>query len=173
MVRYWSCFVLVSALSVSAPAPADSGGTEIDLQAFDDPPPREQPSVWEGLPLQDVSQSDGPAGRRFYISGLIGPSFANFSPTNVAEPINTQDTLLAAGGAMGFALERRNGRLRIETEGMGRSTFFGPTQFFEERTVGFLTATNWSVMESVWRDVMFTDRFGAYVGGGIGAGGYR
>jgi len=84
----------------------------------------------------------------------------------------SEDTLFAAGGAIGIAFERRNGRLRVETEGMGRSTY--DAEFLATPTPGDTTilTNNWSVMENVWRDFMLTERFGVYGGGGIGAGGY-
>ncbi|MFM8893700.1 MAG: outer membrane protein [Planctomycetia bacterium] len=177
MLRRWAYLVVVSSLVLPVALPgvarAESLGKEFDLESFGEDGREPRPSVWEGMPLQDVSRGDGVADRRFYISGMLGPSFANFGANSAPQAVSTDDTLLAAGGAIGIALERRNGRLRIETEGMGRSTYFGPAESFGGLTVGLLTASNWSVMESVWRDVMLTDRFGVYGGGGIGAGGYR
>lgn len=107
--------------------------------------------------------------RRFYLSAMIGPSFASLNDT--ADPsLNTNGSIFAAGGALGVALERTNGRLRLEVEGMGRTTYLEAI----ESMPGFsqLTTNNWSVLGNAWRDLMLTDRFGIYGGGGIGAGGY-
>lgn len=149
---------------------ADELGTEVDLTTFgrEAAPPA---SVWDDLPLEDVGRRFGTAPRRFYISGMIGPSFAQVtSPAD--NLLLSEDTLFAAGGAIGVAFERHNGRLRLETEGMGRSTYDAP--FLATPTPGDTTilTNNWSVMENMWRDFMLTERFGIYGGGGIGAGGY-
>lgn len=173
VLRVVLCLVFVSALSLPAVLRAEDPGIAIDLPAAGGSMQHEEPSVWEDMHLQEVSRRNEAADRRFYISGMLGPSFANFGVDGPSQSVDTQSTLLAAGGAMGIALEREHGRLRIETEGMGRSTYFGPGESFGGLTVGLLAASNWSVMESVWRDVMITDRFGVYGGGGIGAGGYR
>ncbi len=107
---------------------------------------------------------------RFYIAGLLGASFATLE---VAEPPAIVDSLLTAGAAAGVALERPGGWLRIEFEGRGRDPIT------ETRTdpafVGGITATafgGWSALANVWRDIEITDRFGCYLGGGVGAGGY-
>jgi OOP family OmpA-OmpF porin len=42
----------------------------------------------------------------------------------------------------------------------------------DPRTEVILT-NNWSVTANLWRDFMFTDRFGIYAGGGLGGGGYK
>jgi len=149
---------------------AEDLGPEIDLSTFGQM--AEQPAgVWDDLPLEDVARRFGNAPRRIYLSGMIGPSFAQVaSPASGA--LASDDTLFAAGGAIGIAFERRNGRLRLETEGMGRSTY--DAEFLATPTAGDTTilTNNWSVMTNAWRDLMLTDRFGIYGGGGIGAGGY-
>lgn len=107
--------------------------------------------------------------RRFYASALIGPSFASLNDT-ANSALSTDGSVFAAGGALGVALERGNGRLRFEVEGVGRSNYISPI----ESLPGFsqLTTNNWSVMGNAWRDLMITERAGIYGGGGIGAGGY-
>lgn len=171
MARSILCGVFAAAVAVGLTAArADDLGREIDLSTFGrevaDPA-----SVWDDLPLQDVGRRFGTAPRRVYLSGMIGPSFAQVnSPAESA--LLSEDTLFAAGGAIGIAFERRNGRLRLETEGMGRSTY--DAEFLQTPEPGDTTilTNNWSVMQNLWRDVMLTDRFGIYGGGGIGAGGY-
>jgi opacity protein-like surface antigen len=149
---------------------AEDLGPEIDLTAFGQI--AEQPaSVWDDIPLEDVARRFGNAPRRFYLSGMIGPSFAQVnSPAD--NLLLSEDTLFNAGGAIGVAFERRNGRLRLELEGMGRSNY--DAEFLATPTPGDTTilTNNWSVMQNAWRDLMLTDRFGVYGGGGIGAGGY-
>jgi opacity protein-like surface antigen len=156
-------------------ARAEDLGPPIDLTAFD-APAAGAASVWDDVPLEPVglrgADLDGPE-RRFYVSGMLGPSFLSLVTAEGPFSATTHDAPLAAGGAVGVAFERANGRLRIETEGMGRATSFGPLATMPPLTVGFQTASNWSVTENVWRDVMLTDRLGLYGGGGIGAGGYR
>jgi opacity protein-like surface antigen len=149
---------------------ADELGTEVDLTTFGREAAKPV-SVWDDLPLEDVGRRLGTAPRRFYLSGMIGPSFAQVTSPAGADLLS-EDTLFNAGGAIGVAFERRNGRLRIETEGMGRSTY--DAEFLVTPSPGDTTilTNNWSVMENVWRDLMLTDRFGVYGGGGIGAGGY-
>jgi hypothetical protein len=52
---------------------------------------------------------------------MIGPSFATVTSPDEAALVSS-DTLFNAGGAVGVAFERNNGRLRLEVEGMGRGT---------------------------------------------------
>ena len=169
----WLCIALGSLISCPTFARAEDSGTEIDLSTFGEIEPKEPPSVWEGTHLEEVSLRDAATNRRPYISLMLGPSFAGLGVTEGVNSFNTHDTILAAGGAIGMAFERPNGQLRIETEGMGRNTYFGPVMSVPDGTIGLITASNWSVMENIWRDFMFTDRFGIYGGGGIGGGGYR
>lgn len=167
---------------VCLPVPGRAQGIEplIDLSAFDTAPAGTMASR-DDVPLEPIglraADSGGPdrnaPDRRFYISGMLGPSFLSLHASDGIDSFTVHDAPLAAGGAVGVAFERPNGRLRIETEGMGRGTSFGPIGSFGPLTFGLQTASNWSVLENVWRDVMLTDRLGLYGGGGIGAGGYR
>ncbi|MFM7242922.1 MAG: hypothetical protein ACKO40_01935, partial [Planctomycetaceae bacterium] len=83
------------------------------------PPPA---SVWDDVLVEPVSLSQ-PGRMRFYLTGLLGESFAT-----LADPVFTQlpdrswlnRSVLTAGGAAGVAIDRDNGRLRIEAEGRGR-----------------------------------------------------
>jgi opacity protein-like surface antigen len=144
-------------------------GSEIDLSTFGESQSKEPSSIWEDMNLEEVGLRGQVADRRFYISGMIGPSFANLTSPEAAD-IAASDTLFNAGGAIGIALERSRGRLRLEVEGMGRSDFDG----LEANGDFTLQLTNnWSVITNVWRDFMLTDRFGVYGGGGIGGGGYK
>ena len=150
-------------------------GSLIDLTAFDSMPAGTA-SVWDDVPLEPAGLQDaagGGPGRRFYVSAMLGPSFLSLHASDGIDSVTAHDAPLAAGGAVGIAFERANGRLRLETEGMGRAAAFGPVASLGPLAIGLPTASNWSVMENLWRDVMLTDRLGLYGGGGIGAGGYR
>lgn len=162
--------IAVVALCMAAARGHDLGG-EIDLTAFNDLEPTTDSSAWEGPHLEEVGLRDETAERRFYASAMIGPSFANVSsPVAGNETVFSSDTLFNAGGALGVAFERRHGRLRLEVEGMGRSEYVGleANQFATT-----LLTSNWSAITNIWRDVMVTDRFGVYGGGGVGGGGYK
>lgn len=159
-------------LAASVARGADDLGDAIDLRNFGSVA-AEPASVWDDAAVRATGCTDALPERRLYVSGMIGPSFAQLALDGPGPGPATTDTLLAAGGAVGMAFERHNGWLRVETEGMGRDTFFGPVGAIGPAEVGLLAASNWSVMQNVWRDVMLTERFGAYGGGGIGGGGYR
>lgn len=122
--------------------------------------------IWRDVRCNCTEQ---PSCRRFYLSAMIGPSFASLNDT-ANSALSTDGSVFAAGGALGVALERGNGRLRLEIEGAGRSTYISPI----ESLPGFsqFTTNNWSVLGNAWRDLMITERAGIYGGGGIGAGGY-
>ncbi len=154
----------------------------IEASSYDELPTVGAPNILEAVQTRGTSFASGlPAepdftpepvawnqsrpDRRFYISGMLGPSFANLS----ARSIDTSDDLFAAGGSIGMSFERARGRLRIETEAVGRDTYFGEVAGPQGR----LAFSNWSVTENIWRDFMLTDRLGIYGGGGLGAGGYR
>lgn len=169
------CLIVACCVCGCLQARAWGFGPPIDLTVFDTPPAG-QVSVRDDVAVEPVglraAELDGPA-RRFYITGMLGPSFQSLSVADESESTTVHDGPLAAGAAVGLAFERANGRLRIETEGMGRGTAFGELGSIGPVTIGLQTASTWSVMENIWRDVMLTDRLGLYGGGGIGAGGYR
>ena len=144
-------------------------GSAIDLSTFGESQSTGPSSIWEDMNLEEVGLRGPVADRRFYISGMIGPSFANLK-VPLAPDAASSDTLFNAGGALGIAIERSRGRLRLEVEGIGRSNYNG----LEANGVYIINLTNsWSVTTNVWRDFMITDRFGVYGGGGIGGGGYK
>lgn len=170
MVRSVIRFALAAVFACGASVQAAEIAGEIDLTSFNEVT-EDSAAAWDDIPLQEVARRLGTAPRRVYISGMIGPSFANVtSPASSA--LASSDTLFNAGVAIGVAFDRQNGRLRIETEGMGRSTYDAPFAVNPVPGEATILTNNWSVMENVWRDIMITDRFGIYGGGGIGAGGY-
>ena len=142
----------------------------------------------QSTPSTDMDRgiSDRPA-RQFYVSSIIGGSFFALSADD------NPSSSLTAGGAMGVALDRSNGRIRVELEGRYRDpieqTYLG---FNKDAShvgaghsghipskpdlVGTMQATasgGWSVMANLWRDFQLTDRLDAYGGGGIGVAGFE
>jgi len=103
-----------------------------------------------------------PSARRFYLTSIVGGSFL------VVTADNTPSSCLTAGGAMGVAVERSNGRIRLEAEGRYRDvieqTYLGFNENFSPRDptpVGVIqvqTAGGWSALANVWRDFRFTDQ---------------
>ena len=137
----------------------ESGG--VDGDAFSSP---------QGL----LDLGEAATGRRFYLSGIVGASFATLSPPDLpSSNAILNQTLLTGGGAAGWAFERPYGFWRTEFEARSRERM----QFTEidpEAGVTSLHLNNgWSTMANAWRDIHLTDQAGIYLGGGIGAGGYR
>ncbi len=167
---------LVFAAAVVAAAGRGSGraedlGPAIDLTNLGREELPQQP-VWEGPEIESIGLVDRilRPGRRVYLSGMIGPSFVTLA--DPADPsLDTTDTVFTAGGALGLAIDRRRGRLRLELEGLARNDFVGP--YNDGTGDAAFARSNWSVMQNLWRDIMLTSRFGIYGGGGLGAGGYR
>lgn len=133
-----------------------------------------------GDPLP-VEPEEGRCCPQFYVSGIIGASFATLSSggENTAG-IPTPNTgaiggdLLTAGGAGGVAFVRPHGLLRFEAEGRYRDALKGQTpSAFDPLVYDVQMSDAWSAMANVWRDFFLTSRLGVYGGGGIGAGGYH
>ena len=175
-------FVAVSGvLTLWASVAAANVAETIDLRGLDDvtAAPAPPASVWDDLPVQTVAavHRDEP---RFYVTGLLGESFATLSDPLYAEfpgrgGINR--SVLTAGGAAGVALERENGRLRIEAEGRGRddvtARFSQAAPPFFNADFNWAAADGWSALVNVWRDYSVSEQVDVYLGGGVGGGGYR
>lgn len=172
MTRWWNGFVAAAMLGIGAiGVRADELGPQIDLTAFDRATDQGVNSQEDTLPIQNVDWRLGDAPRRFYLSGMIGPSFANV--TGTTDPtLASNGTVFSAGMAAGIAFEREHGRLRLEVEGMGRDIYDNPFTNPPRPDAATVITNNWSVLQNFWRDLMLTDRFGVYGGGGVGAGGY-
>jgi opacity protein-like surface antigen len=165
------------ALDLGTLAPLDVGGTtsgDNDAFAVAD----EQPSLALLPPAISVAhETTAPFGRRFYVTSIVGGSFL------VVSANNAPSSCLTGGGAAGLALERSNGRVRLEAEGRYRSfieqTYLGFNENFSPRDpnpIGIVQAKNfggWSVLANVWRDYRFNEHFELYGGGGIGATGFQ
>lgn len=164
---------LALALAAEGMATADAPScTALDLEGFE---PFDGTTGCCGspddLPSGAAPPTDSP---RFYLSGLVGASFATLTQPELpdANAILNQ-TLFTAGGAAGWAFDRPWGQWRTEFEARGRERM----QFTETDPLGGSVSLHandgWSTMANAWRDLDLTDRVGIYVGGGIGAGGYR
>jgi len=91
---------------------------------------------------------------QLYVTGMVGSSLGGHGAGGPGG--NPARGLLAGGmptgeGALGVAIPRPGGSLRLEFEARG--------------------GDEWSTLGNVWRDVSLTERFGAYLGGGVGVGG--
>jgi opacity protein-like surface antigen len=183
--------VTVAAIS----ARGDETGTEIDLARFSEI----GSSSFAGKdasenPFSDIAYGGGSAVNRFYLTGILGASFASAtaSGTNdilsiggdtlsIGQVGSSNQSLFTGGGALGMAIARPMGQLRMEVEGRWRDPVHGTaTGFVAVNDVPLATTdlnyrlgTGWSAMTNFWRDVDVTDRFGVYGGGGFGAGGYQ
>lgn len=141
-----ACSVLATAVACAA-APAAGG------------------DLFRPLDLRDAFAAD----TRFYVSGIVGSSWATLT---VDEPPSAVAPVFTAGGAVGWALEREAGRLRLEIEGRGRDAL-GFAEADAEQSAALRATDGWSALVNLWRDVDLTEKLGLYAGGGIGGGGYR
>ena len=161
--------LILGVLALSGLAKADNSFSEIDLTSFQD-----IPSIIDAcdVPIENVSCSTKPNCRRFYITGLWGPSAATVDRVG-PNAFNTSATIFTAGIAGGVSLERERGRLRLEAEWLQRDFFRGDVSSFpgSPPDASVVAVENWSVLANVWRDFMVTEKFGCYGGGGIGGGG--
>lgn len=113
---------------------------------------------------------DGQAAHdaRLYVTGMVatsGPVGSGSVAETGPSPLTPGVVGGGAGGemAVGMALPRPAGWLRLELEGRG-----GPAAASSAATG--TGPRPWSSMVNAWRDVGITERFGAYAGGGIGIG---
>lgn len=136
----------------------------------------------------DEAVGDAAANRRLYVTGIVGSSIGGSTQRDgsiggLAAP--------AIGGdaAIGVAIDRSaspvKGAVRVEFEGRTRPRGGGATEpevaatdsgqamaaNLRDGVPG--SATEWSTMANLWRDVSITEHLGGYAGGGIGAEGGR
>lgn len=165
-------------------------GQPLDLSALSeihDAPGKE----FDGVPFESVACGSSACGPRLYVSGIVGASFASlttaggpnsdpfWNPAVFSGAVN--DTLFTGGGAIGLAIPRPSGALRVEFEGRGRDLQDGVESVRVTPAFGapfslpnqVRAADGWSTLANVWRDIQLTDSAGVYLGGGIGGGGYR
>jgi opacity protein-like surface antigen len=169
-------------LAMPATASADQPAA-LDLSGFTGIAPAGDGSVR----LDDVgpcaaadSTANGP-GRRWYASAIVGANFGWLAGDgNIflvdAAASRFADTGFTGGGAVGVAIDRPTGLLRVEFEARARGPIGDTaTETFGADVVSLdqSVTDGWSTMVNVWRDWFLTDRLGGYLGGGVGAGGYR
>lgn len=177
----WRWLVGMGLIAVVARGVAADDLPTVDLSTLDDVAARPQAirSVWDAAAVVPVSWDR--AGRsRFYLTGLLGESFATLADPTYADVSGggwVNRSVITGGGAMGVAFDRGEGQLRIEAEGRGRDDV---TSRITESLppvldAGFLwaAADGWSAMVNVWRDFTVSEQVDCYLGGGIGGGGYR
>ena len=177
-----------------ADAVPDRLGEPIDLSSFTDlaPVPDESGPALDAdaRPIVPVDYDGDVPAIRGYVTGIVGGSLATINAgggTPFAGKARLQtvgsvnDTIFNGGGAIGMALARPSGLLRMEVEGRARGPMHGQTTFEVTNGPGSgdvipldVTVTNgWSAMTNLWRDYFITDIFGVYGGGGFGIGGYQ
>jgi len=188
--------MLAAACCIVAAAEAvpDRLGEPIDFSSFSAPmsgpdETLQQPDA-DAMPIVPVDYDSEVPWIRGYVTGIVGGSLATINAggstgflgtTRLQTVGSVNDTIFNGGGAIGMALARPSGLLRMEVEGRARGPMHGQTAFeiISETTSGAVipldvTVTNgWSAMTNFWRDYFFTDRFGVYGGGGFGVGGYQ
>jgi len=131
----------------------------------------------------DCDCDDPCCGRYLYISGIAGLSMMNgqsggFNEQGPFPNTGSDDNdVFTYGGAIGVAIPRELGTLRIEFEGRARNEFQGVTDSFLPGLPMVFYDVNvsdgWSTMFNAWFDVPVRDRLAVYGGGGLGMGGYN
>lgn len=116
--------------------------------------------------------------RQFYLSGIIGSSWITLTDPASQTTIVGSEPVFTAGGTAGMAFRRNSwfselpGQLRVEFEARGRDQVVA-TETLAGDTIAEQASDGWSTMINVWRDNKFSEKWGYYIGAGIGAGGYR
>ncbi len=128
------------------------------------------------IPASVPAATVADASPAFYLSGIIGPSFATLasSPGDLwADRFN--QNLVTAGAAAGWVFHRPTGSLRVEFEARGRDNLSNVYRPIPDSPDFFSASARdgWSTMVNLWRDLEISSRFAVYAGGGLGAGGYR
>jgi opacity protein-like surface antigen len=176
-------------------ARGSEAGTEIDLTSLS-----QLGSTYTAAedtadaPFEDIAYGSGSSPNRFYLSGIMGTSFARgaaggsntilaLGPDTVSlgQSGASDQTLFTGGGALGMAIDRPMGQLRMEVEGRWRDPMYGTATGFVAVNgtpvfggpLDFRIGTGWSAMTNFWRDLDINDKFSVYGGGGFGAGGYE
>ncbi len=191
-------FVVAAALVVSTGSVgvrATDSGSEIDLTSLSELGGTYTADTTTGeSSFADVAYGTPSLASRFYLSGIMGTSFArgtaggenqvlSIPGFNVAVGQNgaSDQTLFTGGAALGLALDRPMGQLRMEVEGRWRDPMYGTATGFASVNgtpiisgpLDFRIGTGWSTMTNFWRDFDVNDSFSVYGGGGFGVGGYQ
>lgn len=170
-VGTWIVLAVIGGVGHAAaahPATTEPLGAALDLRDTAEPGTDVLSDVLRPVGL--VRGDDG-ANRRFYLAPIIGASWGSL----IIEDTTIIDgyPLLTAGGAVGVAVTRPGGQLRIEGEGRYRDGVQRSDDSNPAFSLAIGAEDNWSSMVNLWRDIAVTRSVGVYGGGGIGAGGYR
>ena len=133
-----------------------------------------------GIALADYTNScnECEPERQFYLGGIIGSSWITLTDPLSQPAIVGSNPVFTAGGTAGMSFQRESwfselpGQLRVEFEARGRDQVVA-TETLAGDTLTERATDGWSTMVNVWRDNNFSEKWGYYVGAGIGAGGYR
>ena len=192
-MRISLCALVAIMATVCNVARADELSTPIDLSSFSgmDSVLEESAKTLDAdaAPIVPVDYSSQAASIRPYVTGIVGGSLGTintggsipFFGAQLQNVGSINDAMVNGGGAIGMALDRPSGLLRMEVEGRARGPMNGETvldvKIGAEQVPLIPLAVNvtngWSAMTNFWRDYFFTDRFGVYGGGGFGVGGYQ
>jgi opacity protein-like surface antigen len=192
-MRISLCALVAIMATVCNVARADELSTPIDLSSFSgmDSVLEESAKTLDAdaAPIVPVDYSSQAASIRPYVTGIVGGSLGTintggsipFFGAQLQNVGSINDTMVNGGGAIGMALDRPSGLLRMEVEGRARGPMNGETvldvKIGAEQVPLIPLAVNvtngWSAMTNFWRDYFFNDRFGVYGGGGFGVGGYQ
>lgn len=132
----------------------------------------------------DFASEFAASERRPYITGMLGSSLgtsdANQGGDAAGGPLPGgafTSSMFHGEGAVGVAIARPGGGLRVEFEGRRRATPNLSEELWTSRPAPDVfraaVGNEWSTMANVWRDLQITDRFGGYLGGGLGVGGCK
>jgi opacity protein-like surface antigen len=133
------------------------------------------------LVSQDARGGDDAS--RFYVSKVLGTTFANIRISTVApahgphaawaSPSSANASLFTAALVGGVRTPWEYGATRLECEGALRDNFVATGFSASGPAVNVRASDNWSLLANAWQDFPVTERLGVYAGGGVGGGGYR
>jgi outer membrane immunogenic protein len=167
--RFFTVAALALAVTEGTAAWADAGQT-IGRLAW--------PGGWPSAARHFQADDQGDVGsaaaadpddRTLYVTGMIGSSFA------AAEGGSLGGRLFTGEAALGVAVPRPAGAVRLEFEGRQRAALSGRWSLSGDdgEPVAASIDGEWTTLGNVWRDVAVGERAGLYAGGGVGIGGYR
>lgn len=185
--------VVVSAIGLSAQG--SQAGTEIDLTSLSElGSTYATEEISDEVPFADIAHGCGSAANRLYVSGIMGASFARGAAgeqnqvlsvpganISLGQTGGSDQTVFTGGAALGLAIDRPMGQLRMEVEGRWRDPVNGQATGFVsingtpviDGPLDFQVGSGWSTMTNFWRDFDINEKFSVYGGGGFGAGGYQ
>lgn len=115
------------------------------------------------VPMLLAADAAAATGSRPYITGMVGSSLGQRSAEAAASNVggSFSSPVLDGEGAIGVEIARPAGAVRLELEGRTLDDAFAAASQQE-----------WSTLANLWRELSIAEHFGAYAGGGLGAGGF-